>query len=51
MKEPRYTDLYRYGNGYRRAVDTDIAKTFERARAEHKQRAEQKVQQLRRRQR
>ena len=29
---PRYTDSHKYPHGYRVACDTDISKTFERAR-------------------
>lgn len=32
MKTPKYTDLARYPNGWRKAVDTNVAETFERAR-------------------
>ncbi len=34
MKTPRYTDLLRYPNGWRKAVDTNVAETFARVRAE-----------------
>jgi hypothetical protein len=40
-KSPRYTDSARWPNGYRRAVETDIGKTFARVRAEQKKAAEQ----------
>lgn len=38
MKTPRYTDQHRFPNGYRRAVDTNVAETFERARREQEER-------------
>ena len=41
MKPPRYTDSSRWPNGYRRAAETDISKTFARVRAEQKKAAEQ----------
>ena len=41
MKTPRYTDADRWPNGYRRAAETDISKTFARVRAEQKRQAEQ----------
>lgn len=33
MKTPNYTDMARYPNGYVRAEQTDVGKTFARARA------------------
>lgn len=35
MKTPRYTDN-RYPFGYRKSVDTDITKTFDRVKREQK---------------
>jgi hypothetical protein len=40
MKTPRYTDN-RYPNGYRKSVNTSVAATFKRIRAEQKAKAEQ----------
>lgn len=31
MKKPRFTDLDRYGNGYKQSCDTDVTRTWERA--------------------
>lgn len=44
MKTPRYTDLHKYPNGYKKAAETDMEKTFrrilnERARNEAEQEA------------
>jgi len=41
MKPPRFTDMHRWPNGYRRAAETDISKTFARVRVEQKKAAEQ----------
>ena len=51
MRTPRFTDLTRYPNGYRKSTNTDVAATFRRVRAEQeKNLAEQavKVQPLKR---
>ena len=40
MKTPRYTDL-RYQNGYVKAANTDVSKTFRRERERIKAAAEQ----------
>ena len=40
MKQPKYTDL-RYPNGYVRSANTDVSKTFRRARERIKAQAEQ----------
>jgi hypothetical protein len=29
--KPKFTDLHRFPNGYRKAVDTDVAETIRRA--------------------
>ena len=42
MKTPRYTDN-RYPNGYRKSVNTSVAATFRRIRAEQKAKAEQEA--------
>lgn len=34
MKEPKYTDLHKYPNGYKKSTHTDIKRTFNRIRAE-----------------
>lgn len=39
MKPPKYTDG-RYPHGYRKAVDTDIRKTFERLKREAREKQE-----------
>lgn len=41
MKTPRYTDD-RYPNGYRKSVNTNLAATFKRIRAEQKEAAEKR---------
>lgn len=41
MKTPRFTDLHRYPRGWRKAVDTNIAETFERIRRELQANAEE----------
>ena len=33
MKTPKFTDTHRWPNGYRRAAETDIRRTFARIRA------------------
>ena len=37
MKTPKFTDASRYPHGYRKASETDIRKTFDRARKEIKE--------------
>lgn len=51
MRTPRYTDMHRYANGYRKSTNTDVAATFRRVRAEMQKDAEEvkvKVQPLKR---
>lgn len=51
MKIPRYTDIHKYANGYRKSTNTDIAATFRRIRAEQARNAEEaklKVQPMKR---
>jgi hypothetical protein len=38
--KPKFTDQYKYPNGYTRSEGTDITKTFERIRREQKKQAE-----------
>ena len=40
MKQPRYTDSFRYANGYRKSTNTDVAATFRRVRLEQTKAAE-----------
>lgn len=50
--KPKFTDASKYRNGYRRACDTDIRKTFDRIRREQQANAKEaavKVEQLPRR--
>jgi hypothetical protein len=47
MKTPRYTDLARYPNGWKKAVDTNVAETFEKVRKQLAQ-TQTKVQPIRR---
>jgi hypothetical protein len=37
MKTPKYTDLHRYPNGYRKSTETDVTGTFRRIRREQEQ--------------
>jgi hypothetical protein len=51
MKQPKYTDLNKYPNGYKKSNHTDIAATFRRIRLEqvkNKVEAEVKVRVLKR---
>ena len=41
MKPPRYTDTHRFPNGYRKAAETDITLTFQRARQKHAENAKE----------
>lgn len=41
MKTPRYTDIHKYANGYRKAAATDVRLTFRRERERLKVEAEQ----------
>ena len=36
MKPPKYTDSHKYPNGYRKAAETDISKTFARIKSQLK---------------
>lgn len=45
-KTPKYTDGHRWPHGYRKAIDTSVAETFARVRAQQQannREAEQKV--------
>ena len=51
MKPPKYTDSHKYPNGYKRAAETNVARTFARVRAEQQRNLEEtrvKVQPLKR---
>ena len=37
MKPPKFTDSSRYPHGYRKSTETDIRRTFERARRQIKE--------------
>lgn len=40
MKTPRYADLHRYPNGYRKSAETDVKRTFTRIRATQAKKSE-----------
>lgn len=46
MKTPKYTDLHRYPRGWKKAVDTNVAETLERAKREleEQKRREEEIQ-------
>lgn len=43
MKEPKWTDLHKRPHGYRRAVDTNVAETFERVKREQERNAAERA--------
>ena len=43
MKEPRYTDLHRYPNGYTPANQTNVKATFDRVEAQRKAAAKERL--------